>query len=142
MEITFVKKEDARSILSYHSGRNPDIDNDRWRNGYLGILRPYRGKISVENFIEIMECLNVLKDEFQKTEINRELIADVNGIIHYSNMWTEKDGMLDGILSEEQVDLIRKWTAIISYCVICLLENNDEAFYEYEDYIQELRENQ
>jgi len=135
-----MKKEDACNILSYHSGRNPDIDNDRWKNGYLGVLRPYRGRLPVENFIEIMECLNVLKEEFQKTEINRELIADVNGIIHYSNIWTEKDGMLDGVLPKEQVNLLRKWTAMISYCVICLLEKNDEAFYEYDDYLQALRE--
>ena len=53
-------------------------------------------------------------------------------------MWTENDGMLIGILPEDQVILVRRWTAIISYCVICLMEGNDEAFYEYEDYIQEL----
>lgn len=88
-----------------------------------------------------MECLKVLKDEFQKNEINRELISDVNGIVYYSNMWTEKGGKLDGILSEEQMILIRKWTSIISYCLICLLENNDEAFYEYDNYVKELKAN-
>lgn len=133
-----MEKVDILNRLSYHSGRNPDIDNDKWKNGYLGMLRPYRGKLFIDNFIEIMECLNELKDEFQKSEIDRELLANINGIIHYSNMWTENDGMLKGILPEEQVILVRRWTAIISYCVICLLEGNDEAFYEYEDYIQEI----
>lgn len=133
-----MKKEEAYNILSYHSGRNEDFNNDKWKNGYLGMLRPYRGKISLENFMEIMECLKILKDEFCKSEINRDLIANINGIIYYSNMWTEKNGMLDGILPKEQIMLIRRWTSIISYCVICLLENSYEAFYEYDDYIQEI----
>lgn len=132
-------KEDALIILGYHSGRNPDFDNERWKNGFLGILRPYKGKLLDSNFIEIMECLKVLKNDFKKAELSRELIANINGIIYYADMWTNPEGMLQGVLTQKEIILVKKWISIISYCVICLLEDNEEAFYEYHDYIQSIK---
>lgn len=53
--------EDAKLLLSYHSGRNPDVENPKWAGGFLGSLRPFRGSLMEENFHEVMACLqNIL----------------------------------------------------------------------------------
>lgn len=45
-------------------------------------------------------------------------------------------GMLENVLTEDQKDLIKKWTKIMSYTVTMLLENSEEAFSEYNDYLE------
>ena len=65
-------KEEAYILLSFHSCRNNDIENKKWENGFLGSLRPFQGKIYECNFIEIMECLKVLADDFMKPTINQK----------------------------------------------------------------------
>lgn len=133
-----MKREEAINILSYHSGRNPDINNEKWRNGFLGMLKPYRGQLYEENFFEIMECLKSLQDEFNDDKICKELTANIYGITFYASMWTNKGGMLDNILNDTQKLLVKNWINIISYCFICLLEgNSEEAFSEYEVYVEE-----
>lgn len=47
-------KEEAYTLLSFHSCRNNDIENEKWENGFLGSLRPFQGKLYECNFIEIM----------------------------------------------------------------------------------------
>jgi len=75
-------KEEAYVLLSFHSCRNNDIENEKWENGFLGSLRPFQGKLYECNFIEIMECLKVLADDFMKPTINQTLLSDVYSIIH------------------------------------------------------------
>lgn len=55
--------EEAKGLLSYHSGRNPDFKNPKWENGFLGSLRPFTGSLNKDNFIEVMECLMYLLEE-------------------------------------------------------------------------------
>ena len=57
-------KAEAKELLSFHSSRNSDIHNPKWINGFLGSLRPFCGELRKDNFIEVMECLKALKDEF------------------------------------------------------------------------------
>ena len=54
-------KEEAYILLSFHSCRNNDIENEKWENGFLGSLRPFQGKLYECNFIEVMECLKFLR---------------------------------------------------------------------------------
>ena len=49
-----MEKDEARKLLSFHSGRNSDIHDPRWKNGFLGCLRPFCGELREENFIEVM----------------------------------------------------------------------------------------
>ena len=56
----------AKERLSFHSCRNDDINNPKWKNGFLGSLRPFQGKIYEKNFKEIIECLKTLKIEIKK----------------------------------------------------------------------------
>ena len=42
-------KETAKTLLSFHSGRNDDINNPKWENGFLGSLRPFCGELIESN---------------------------------------------------------------------------------------------
>lgn len=76
--------EEAKELLSYHSGTNEDVDNAKWQNGFLGSLRPFTGDLHEENFIEVMECLKVLENEFSAPMIDKKIISDVVGITYLS----------------------------------------------------------
>ena len=135
--VKIMTREEAIELLSYHSGRNPDINNPKWKSGFLGILRPFKGVLPNENFIEIMECMKILETDFTEDKIDKEVVANLMGILHYANIWTEKGGMLEKILTDMQKALIRRWTGIISYTMVCLLDHSCEAFCEYNDYMNE-----
>lgn len=36
-----MNKEEAKELLSYHSGTSEDIHNPKWESGFLGSLRPF-----------------------------------------------------------------------------------------------------
>ena len=102
-------KEEAYTLLSFHSCRNNDIENEKWENGFLGSLRPFQGKLYECNFIEIMECLKVLADDFMKPTINQTLISDVYSIIHLGRRWI----VGANFVSQEQQKQIIEWIDII-----------------------------
>ena len=77
-----MEKDEARKLLSFHSGRNSDIHDPRWKNGFLGCLRPFCGELREENFIEVMECIKTLKEEFNSAMVERDMIADIVSIVH------------------------------------------------------------
>ena len=124
-------KEEAYTLLSFHSCRNNDIENEKSENGFLGSLRPFQGKLYECNFIEIMECLKVLADDFMKPTIKQTLLSDVYSIIHLGKRWI--DGA-DFVTQEQQKQII-KWVDMIQDCFYYLLERDvDTAFLEYEEY--------
>ena len=133
-----MNKNEAKELLSFHSTRNEDIDNLKWKKGFLGSLRPFCGELYEENFFEIMECLKTLKDEFTKPAIEQGIISDIVAIIHYTRIWSAPEGMLGSnhLLTEEQTKLLLAWTDIIESCFMFLLEDDEEdAFIDYEDYL-------
>lgn len=127
--------QDAKELLSLHSGRNKDVDNGKWKNGFLGSLQNFKGILSEENFIEVMECLKVLKDKFYAEIIDREVVLDVVTIIHYSRGWATS-GMLVTVLSQAQTKQLFLWCDIIEECPMYLLDGNeDNAFFVYNEYL-------
>jgi glutathione S-transferase len=136
-------KQEAKLLLSFHSGRNPDVDNPKWINGFLGVLRPFKHILPKENFHEIMECLRILSEDFESKRIEQETIADLWAICHLSGAWAlNKDGMLqgNGLLTQEQIQILDDWINMISYAVMNLLDGDTtEAFCEYKEYLQRCR---
>ena len=134
-----MNREEALISLSFHSGRNSDINDARWENGFLGSLRTCGGILNENNFIDIMECLKVLAIEFDSNKIDRNLIADLYGIFYQTNLWLGKGGSLDNIDYEikKKLDI---WMKIYSYAIAVLLDYTkqsfEEAFYEYECYLE------
>ena len=133
-------KNSAKELLSFHSGRNSDIHNPKWENGFLGSLRPFRGELHKENFMEVMECLKALKEEFAAETIEKDIVADVVAITHLTRAWASPDGMLGSnhILTEEQEKHLLAWADIIESCFMYLLDGDEEdAFSDYEDYLED-----
>ncbi len=132
-----MEKDEARKLLSFHSGRNNDIHNPKWGNGFLGCLRPFCGELREENFIEVMECIRALKEEFNNAAVERDMIADIVSIVHLTRELAAPDGMLgrNNILTGEQTESLLTWVTIIENCLMYLLDNDEEdAFSDYEDY--------
>lgn len=133
-------KDKAKELLSFHSTRNSDIDNPKWENGFLGSLRPFRGELYKENFIEVMECLRVLKDEFSALTIEQGMVSDIVSIIHLTRTWVSPCGILGSnhLLTENQTKHLLAWVDIIETCFMFLLNDvQDEAFTDYTDYLND-----
>lgn len=127
----------AKEILSLHSCRNEDIANPKWENGFLGSLRPFKGEIYEENFMEIVECLRTLQIEISATNIDKNIVSDIINIIHSTRIWTSEKGILgrNHLLTDEQTKYLLAWVDIIESCFIYLLEGaSEEAFTDYNDY--------
>ena len=130
--------KEAKELLSFHSGRNSDVNNIKWQKGFLGCLRPFDGTIRKENFIEVMECLKVLKEEFCKPAIDKEIVNDIVGIIHLTRAWASPDGMLgrNKLLTANQTQQLLLWVDIIEECLMYLLDDDEEdAFWVYNEYL-------
>lgn len=130
-------KNNAKELLSFHSGRNSDIHNPKWKNGFLGSLRPFCGKLPKESFVEVMECMEALKEEFAAETIEKDIVADVVAITHLTRVWASPNGMLgrNQILTEEQTKHLLAWVDIMESCLMYLLDGDEEdAFSDYEDY--------
>lgn len=132
-------RDEALVLLSFHSGRNPDINNPKWKNGFIGSLRYFNGKLNEDNFVEVMECLKVLYKDFESDKIDRNLMADIYGIFYQTNLWLGNGGWLENI-DLKYKNKIDTWLKIYSYAIEMLLEYSEqsceEAFYEYEAYLE------
>lgn len=131
--------DEAKELLSYHSGRNENIDNPKWINGFLGSLRPFRGELLESNFIEVMECMKVLQDEFEQDKVDKYVLADIVGITHLARVWASPDGMLGSnkLLTVEQTTKLNLWVDIIQEALMWLLDDApEEAFGTYEMYLE------
>lgn len=139
-ELRQMDKTEAAKLLSYHSCRSEDVQNIKWRNGFLGSLLPFHGILYEDNFIEVIECLQVCSDEVLKEKIDHGLVCDITTIIYMGRCWTEKGGKAEpyGLCSYEQSKQINEWITIIEDAVFNLLEGNiEKAFWKYDEYMKE-----
>lgn len=131
--------EEAKDLLSYHSGTNDDVHNAKWELGFLGSLRPFRGELYEENFIEVMECIKALKDEFSAPMIDKRMVSDIVGMTYYARAWASPEGMLgrNHLLTSEQTRKLLIWVDIIEECLTLLLDDQEEeeAFFLYNEYL-------
>lgn len=132
--------DEAKELLAYHSGRNGNIDNSKWINGFLGSLRPFRGELIESNFIEVMECMKVLQNEFMQDKVDKYILSDIVGITYLARIWASPEGMLGSnkLLSEEQTAKLSLWVDIIQETLVWLLDDApEEAFSSYKMYLEE-----
>ncbi|MFI7675822.1 hypothetical protein [Actinophytocola sp. NPDC049390] len=125
----------ARELLLFHSGAHPDVHDPRWKQGFLGMLRPYRG-LHEENFHSVMACLRALADDLQGDVVDRGAVGALWGICHFGRAWgTWPGGMLRGnnLITDEDVSRLESWIEQISYSTFCVLDGAiDEAFDGYD----------
>lgn len=130
--------EDAIEELEYQSGQHENIESERWENGFLGQLRPYKGVLHEKNYHSIIQALKILAPELEKDFIDKRIIGAIWGICHFGRMWAiYPDGMLqrNELLNEQQTLQIDDWLIDISYSAFCLLEGTGpkEAFWNYDN---------
>lgn len=137
-------EEEAIELLRHHSFTHKNYSHPKSENGFLGMLRPFKGELIESNFHELMSILKVLKDNFYKENIKRELVSSFWGICHLSKSWgIEKNGMLrrNNLITEKQVELLADWIDCLSYAIMNLLEGaGEEAFEPYKQYLEEQKE--
>lgn len=133
-------RQEAIELLDFHSCAHTNIDNPKWEKGYLGMLRPFRGQLYEDNFLELMEILKVLSNDLRKNIIDKKIISNLWSICQLSRNWAiEEEGMLrrNNLLSDEQINKISTWTDCISSTIMFLLEDSDEetAFETFKLYL-------
>lgn len=82
--------------------------------------------------------MKTLKDETAAPLLEREVVADIVGIVYLARVWISPDGMLDSnhLLDKEQTKCLLIWCDIIETCFIYLLDDaKTEAFADFEDYL-------
>ena len=131
-------KEEAKKLLKYHSFNNEDVNQPKMKNGFLGMLRPFKGVLIEENYHELIKAIKVLSDEIRDGEqIDKEVISAIWGICHLARNWAvKKEGMLqrNQLLTSEQIAKLEKWLETISYAMMMMLDGHDNstAFELYE----------
>ncbi|MEL7123049.1 MAG: hypothetical protein AAFO07_26605 [Bacteroidota bacterium] len=131
--------EEAKRILKYHSFTDEDINHPKMENRFLGMLRPFSGKLNEESYHEVIKAIRTLADELRnKEKIDREVISAIWGICHLTRSWAiEKEGMLrrNNLINDEQIKKLEKWVESISYATMMILDGNDNstAFELYEN---------
>lgn len=129
--------------LLFQSGAHLDIENPKWENGFIGMLRPFNTKLSEDNFHKIVNALYVLSDEFSHNNIRKDIISSIWVICHLTKTWAiNSEGILqsNSLITTEQIKQIENWTEHISHITFCLIDGckNNIAF---EDYNIEFKKN-
>ena len=138
-------KEEAHFKLSVHGFTCKDVDSEEMRKGFLGSLRPYRGKLNHDAFIEVMACLKVLGPLISsETHVKRSTLSNLWGICYLARDWaTHPDGMLrrNKLILEADVEIITQWINCISYATMMFLDGQEPAaaFTKFEDYVEKNR---
>jgi hypothetical protein len=128
--------QEAKKLLLHHSFQHEDVEHPKSVGGFLGMLRPYQGKLIEENFVEIQEIIKIYAEDFQNnSEIDKQVISALWGICHLGKAWAvEPDGMLrsNDLISNADVERINDWINQISYAVMMLLDGSDiESAFEF-----------
>lgn len=122
-------KKEAKELLLHHSFQHEDYTHPKSVNGFLGMLRPYQGKLIQENYEEVMQIIRTYAEDLQNnSEIDKQVISALWGICHLGRAWAiEPEGMLrsNNLISESDIELMEKWLNQISYAVMMLLDGSD-----------------
>ena len=134
--------EEAQIKLSIHGFTYEDVDSEEMSKGFLGSLRPYRGKLNHDSFMEVMACIKALGPQISlETHVRRSIISNLWGICHLARDWaTHPDGMLrrNNLISEADIEIMTQWINCISYATMMFLDAQEPAtaFTKFEDYVE------
>jgi hypothetical protein len=130
-------RNEAKDLLLFHSFSHSEAPHDpRAASGFLGSLRPYRGRLDPSNLHEVMAALVTLASEFEQSELDREIVHALWSITHLARAWgLEPEGMLrsNRLISDDDIATLTAWVEAISYATWCLLDGVgiDEALEPY-----------
>ena len=122
--------EKAKELLSYHSGYNENFESLKWTNGFLGQLRPYKGRLYENNFFELVEILKALQPEFQNSDkIDRDIVAMLFAIVTVPRLWAfDPQGMLrsNNLISKSDLNQLNDCLIRLSEGIEYLLNSADD----------------
>ncbi len=127
----------ALERLSFHSARDPRIDDPRWTNGFLGKLRPYKDMDHIErNYHDIVACLKAVAPLCKEDMLPKDLVNDMAGIVALGRVWgCHPHGMIrrNNLLKDEEAKKLINIIDEIAYIWSLLLDEQfDIAFESYE----------
>ena len=131
--------DEAKELLLLHSFSHPDAaHHPRAARGFLGSLRPYRGRLDPSNLHEVMAALVTLASEFERPTLDRQIVHALWSITHLTRAWgLEPEGMLrsNRLISDDDIATLTTWVEAISYATWCLLDGVgiDEALEPYRE---------
>ncbi|OLT06040.1 hypothetical protein BJF90_19095 [Pseudonocardia sp. CNS-004] len=119
----------------FHGYRHDDVHDPRMEQGFLGMLRPYRG-LREENFHSVMTCLRALAGSLQGESVDQAVIGALWGICHLGRAWgVWPDGMLrrNNLITPDDATRLEEWIDQISYSTFYILDRGDvdDAFEHY-----------
>ncbi len=117
------------TILMHGVGRHDVAQGEGvFETGFIGCLRPWTG-LRHENYIDLMHALASLHHSLAgRAEWPTELVAGIMGITQMAHCWgIDETGMLrrNGLISDDDVAKLRRWTRRIEAVVQQLLMGND-----------------
>jgi len=131
--------QSAKHLLRLHSFEDPDLYHPKQVSGFLGSLRPYRGRLYPENFHEVMACLQAVATELsERDRIDRDLIRYLWQICHYARLWgVHPDGMLrrNNLIAIEDVLILEAWIDCIAEVTVALLGGDTETAFAAYDHL-------
>lgn len=136
---------EAKTALQFHAFTHADFEDERATSGFLGSLRPYRGRLNEAGFHEVMQALRVLAPQLGADDrVDRLVLRDILAIVHYGRAWgLDPDGMLrsNGLISPDDVDTLDRWVHCMQYTITQILDGApaDVAFEAYRAYDEEAR---
>jgi hypothetical protein len=122
--------EQAKEKLMFHSCSHPHIEDERWINGFMGSLRPFKGRLNDDNFHDVMACLKSLSSYLRESNLlDKQIVSAVTNIIYFGRAWAvEEEGMLrsNQLISDADVEKMDVWLSCLSDAFSMLLEGCDE----------------
>ena len=109
--------EEAIELLKYHSGCHEHYNHPKWKNGFLGQLRPYNGELYEENFLELIQILKVLATKYTNKPIDKYVYAMLFDICTIPRLWAfDPDGMLrrNNLINNKDLTILNNWVIRLS----------------------------
>jgi hypothetical protein len=136
--------DQARQLLLTHgSGMFDEQGDPQWlKDGFLGMLRPYRG-LREGNFHAVLEALLVVGEQLHAAEsVDRELAHSLWDMCWTARIWgIEPGGMLqrNNLITAADTELLRQWISILEWCSLRLLRGSPPSYVvnSYAEYIIE-----
>jgi len=139
-----MNRDVAREIILGHGSGYTDSNGEPCclDDGFLGILRPYRG-LREANFHEVMQAIFVLGADFHsEPTVDREVVESIWSMCGTARHWgLHPKGMLrrNNLISSDEQNLLSKWIDVIEGSCFILLRGNppESAVGSYADYVSQ-----
>lgn len=132
--------DEARHLLLMHGAGTFDTDPGWLEDGFLGMLRPYRGLWEI-NFHVVLEALFAVGQQLSAGNlVDRELTHSLWSMCRLARLWgidPDPDGVLqrNKLISPSDTTLLRRWIDVIEYGALHML-NGRPPYLEVNSYAE------